>query len=92
MDEFFRRIANAKAPVTLAVKVVPKSARNQIAGVLPDGTLKVKIAAPPEKGQANQALCAFLAEQLNIRRAHSAGRGRWWKKTLAARCVVRDVH
>ena len=66
MDEFLRRIANAKAPVTLAVKVVPKSARNQIAGVLADGTLKVKVAAPPEKGRANQALCAFLAEQLNI--------------------------
>jgi uncharacterized protein (TIGR00251 family) len=36
---------------------------------LRDGTLKVKIAAPPEKGKANEALCAFLARHYGVPRA-----------------------
>jgi uncharacterized protein (TIGR00251 family) len=31
-----------------------------------DGTLKVKIAAVPEKGKANAALCRFLAEHFGV--------------------------
>ena len=50
----------------LRVKVIPKSSRTELAGVLPDGTWKVKVAAPPEKGKANRALCEFLAEKLGV--------------------------
>jgi len=46
----------------LTVKVVPRSSRNQIVGPMPDGALKVRIAAPPEKSKANAELCRFLAE------------------------------
>lgn len=52
--------------VTLTVKVVPGSSRTQIAGRYGD-MLKVKIAAPPEKGKANKELLSFLAKQLNVR-------------------------
>ena len=52
--------------VTLTVKVVPGSSRTQIAGRYGD-MLKVKIAAPPEKGKANKELLCFLAAQLNVR-------------------------
>jgi len=31
-----------------------------------DGTLKVKVAAPPDKGKANAALCAFLAKHFEV--------------------------
>jgi uncharacterized protein (TIGR00251 family) len=48
------------------VKVIPKSAKTELTGYLPDGTWKVKVAAAPEKGKANQALCAFLAERLGV--------------------------
>lgn len=48
------------------VKVVPKSSRTEVVGVLPDGTLKVKVAAAPEKGRANKELCSFLALQLGV--------------------------
>lgn len=33
-----------------------------------DGTLKVRIAAPAEKGKANDALCTFLAEYYGVPR------------------------
>jgi uncharacterized protein (TIGR00251 family) len=55
--------------MTLRVKVIPRSAKTEIAGEMADGTLKVKIAAPPEKGKANDALCAFLAAHFCVPRA-----------------------
>jgi uncharacterized protein (TIGR00251 family) len=54
--------------MTRRVKVIPRSAKNEIAGEMADGTLKVKVAAPPEKSKANDALCAFLAEYYGVPR------------------------
>lgn len=50
----------------IRVKVIPKSSRTELAGILPDGTWKIKVAAAPEKGRANQALCEFLAEHFRV--------------------------
>ena len=36
--------------------------------MLIDGMLKIKIAAPPEKGKANQSLIEFLAKQLGVKK------------------------
>lgn len=52
--------------MTIRVKVIPRSAKTEIAGEMSDGTLKVKIAAPPEKGKANEALCVFLAAHYKV--------------------------
>jgi uncharacterized protein (TIGR00251 family) len=50
----------------IRVKVIPKSSKTEFVGYLPDGTWKVKVAAVPEKGKANRALCEFLAEKLGV--------------------------
>jgi hypothetical protein len=50
----------------IAVKVIPGCSRNEVAGRMDDGTLKVKIAAPPEKGKANAELRAFLAKHFEV--------------------------
>ena len=55
------------APALLTVKVVPGSSRTQVAGTL-DGMVKIKIAAPPEKGKANERLIDYLAETLGCRK------------------------
>jgi uncharacterized protein len=55
--------------VTLHIKVIPRSPRTEFAGQLSDGTLKVKVAAPPDKGKANDELCRFLAEHYRVPRA-----------------------
>ncbi len=55
--------------MTLRVKVIPRSPKSEIAGQMADGTLKIKIAAPPEKGKANEVLCAFLARHYGVPRA-----------------------
>ena len=44
---------------------VPGSSRDEIVGWLGD-SLKVKVKAPPEKGRANEAVIALLAERLGI--------------------------
>jgi len=53
--------------VLIPVKVVPGASQTRIMGEL-DGRLKVAVAAAPEKGKANEALTAFLAKRLGIRR------------------------
>ena len=51
----------------LKVKVVPGSSRDQIVGWLGDA-LKIKVAAPPEKGKVNEAVIALVAERLGVAR------------------------
>ncbi|MBW8015634.1 MAG: YggU family protein [Planctomycetes bacterium] len=53
--------------VEIRVKVVPGSSRTRIAGTLGE-MLKIKVAAPPEKGKANQSLIAFLAKLLSVKK------------------------
>ena len=49
----------------LRLTVVPGAQRTQVVGLYGD-RLKVRLAAPPEKGAANQELIAFLARSLDL--------------------------
>ena len=51
--------------IQLRVKVVPGAARDGVAGWLGDA-LKVRVTAPPERGKANAAVEATIAEALGI--------------------------
>jgi uncharacterized protein (TIGR00251 family) len=50
----------------LAVRVTPRASRNQIVGLLNDGTIKVHLAADPSDDKANAMLVDFLAEVLGV--------------------------
>jgi uncharacterized protein (TIGR00251 family) len=52
--------------VRLLVKAVPGAKRDEIAGRLGE-RLKVRVAAPPEDGKANAAICALVAEALGVK-------------------------
>ena len=54
--------------MTLKVKVTPRAARTGITGEMADGTLKIDIAAPPDKGKANEELRTFLARHYAVQR------------------------
>ena len=67
---------SANPSCTIAIKAIPNAPRNEIAGWLDGKLLKVKVHAPPVEGRANDVLCAFLAEQLELpRRAITVLRG-----------------
>jgi len=50
---------------TLKIKVVPGASRTELCGWLGD-VLKVRVAAPPEKGRANTAVESLLAKALGL--------------------------
>ncbi len=50
----------------LAVRVTPRASRNQIVGLLNDGTIKVHLATDPADDAANTELVAFLSEVLGV--------------------------
>lgn len=49
----------------LDVRVIPRAARDELAGVR-DGRLLVRVSAPPVDGKANAAVCALLAKAAGI--------------------------
>lgn len=58
--------ARPDGSVWIFVKAVPGASRDGIAGRLGD-RLKVRVAAPPEGGKANKAICGLLASALGVR-------------------------
>jgi uncharacterized protein len=60
------RMHGGKKGAALAVRVTPRSSKNEISEVLSDGTVKVRLTAPPVEGKANAALVAFLAEVIGV--------------------------
>ena len=60
---------------TIAIKAIPNAPRSVVCGWLGDA-LKVKVHAPPVEGRANEVLCEFLADELDLpRRAVTVLRG-----------------
>ena len=55
------------AALRFAVRVQPRAARSEVLGLHGDA-LKVRLAAPPVDGAANDALVALLAEALGVPR------------------------
>ncbi len=49
----------------LAIKAIPNAPRNAVAGWLGEA-LKIKVHAPALEGRANEELCEFLAETLDL--------------------------
>ena len=51
--------------VIVAVHTQPKAASTEYVGVH-GGVLKIRVSAPPIEGEANRALCRYLAEVFSI--------------------------
>jgi uncharacterized protein YggU (UPF0235/DUF167 family) len=66
LDRIRQELA-ATGRARVRVKVTPKSGRSEISGFLADGTMKARLLAAPERGKANEELCALLARKLGLR-------------------------
>lgn len=53
--------------LVLRLHVQPRASRSELVGLHGD-RLKLRLAAPPVEGRANEALIAFLAETLGLKR------------------------
>jgi uncharacterized protein len=53
--------------ISFRVRVVPRASRTEVAGVQ-EGALKVRLAAPPVEGAANEELVRTLAKELRVPR------------------------
>lgn len=69
MTERKFKLHNGQRGSALAVRVTPRASRNEIAEVLDDGTVRVRLAAPPTDNESNEALIVFLSEILGVPRA-----------------------
>ena len=54
--------------IHIRIKVIPRAGRDQISGFMQDGTLKIRLSAPPVDGKANQSLVNYLSGSLGISR------------------------
>ncbi len=52
--------------LTIHLRVIPNAPKTEWVEQLSDGTLKLKLKAPPVEGKANAVLIAFLAKELEI--------------------------
>lgn len=57
---------DGKTGSAITVRVTPRMARNQIYDILDDGTIKIRLTAPPVEGKANKELIKFLADILEV--------------------------
>jgi uncharacterized protein len=58
----------AQEMTKITVHVQPNAGKNSMVG-FSDGILRLKIAAPPVEGKANQELIKFLSKLLDIRKS-----------------------
>ena len=63
MSEWFRQTADGR--ITLTLHIQPGAKKTEFAGLHGDA-LKIRLAAPPVDGKANEALVKFIADELKL--------------------------
>ena len=65
--------AAAEGGVRLALRLTPRASKNGVDGIVADADgrplLKLRLVAAPVEGAANEALIAYLAKTLSLRKA-----------------------
>lgn len=60
------KLHDGKHGAAIAIRVVTRAKKNEIAEIMGDGTLKVRVTAPPVEGKANKAVIDLIAEVLDV--------------------------
>lgn len=66
MREF--KLHNGKQGAAFTVRVTPRARNTEFSGIMHDGTLRIRVSAPPEEGKENAMLIEFLAKVLGVRK------------------------
>ncbi len=60
------KLHDGKNGAAIAIRVVTRAKKNEIAEIMSDGTLKVRVTAPPVEGKANKAVIDLIADVLDV--------------------------
>lgn len=60
------RLHDGRKGAAIAIRVTPRASKNEIVQVMGDGTIKIRLTAPPVEGKANKALIKFLADIFDV--------------------------
>ena len=55
-----------KKGAAIAVRVIPRASRNEIAEIMSDGAVKIRLKSPADDKRLNASLVDFLAEILGV--------------------------
>lgn len=67
LTSYIKNLAKNKE-IYLRIKVLPSAGKTDFLDTMADGTIKIAVAAAPEKGKANQELIKFLATEMGVRK------------------------
>jgi uncharacterized protein (TIGR00251 family) len=62
------RLHDGKHGAALTIRVTPRARKTEFSGILEDGTVRIRVSAPPVEGKANRALIKFLSKALKVRK------------------------
>ena len=62
------RLHDGQYGAALTIRVTPRARKTEFSGILDDGTLRIRINAPPREGKANKELIKFLSKVLKVRK------------------------
>lgn len=60
------RLHDGKKGAAIGIRITPRASKNEIAEILNDGTIRVRLTALPGDVDTNQVLSKFLAEILSV--------------------------
>ncbi|MEN8172502.1 MAG: DUF167 domain-containing protein [Chloroflexota bacterium] len=60
------RLHNGKKGAAIGVRITPRASTNEIAEILNDGTIRIRLTSSPSDEKMDQQLTKFLAEILSI--------------------------
>ena len=67
------RLHNGKRGAALAIRVTPRARKNEIAEVLHDGTVRIRLTAAPAEGLTNTALAEHVPPRNQIAARRTSG-------------------
>ncbi|HEX2728413.1 MAG TPA: DUF167 domain-containing protein [Rubrobacteraceae bacterium] len=62
-------LSRSKNGTLVSLRVSPGARASTLSGTYGEGALKMRVAAPPVEGKANEAVCRYLAKLLGLPRS-----------------------
>lgn len=60
------KFSDGRKGAALPVRVIPRASRNEVAEILSDQTVKIRLVSPPSEQETNQELIGFLSQILGV--------------------------